>query len=85
MQVGAFSTPLNPRWRWRIVNDAGEVVEESNESFPTIARAVTQGTARLGPMNAVDHWMANSTSGMPTVRLTRRSGSRRPFPRTPCI
>ncbi len=55
MQVGAFSTPLNPRWRWRIVNDAGEVVEESNESFPTIARAVTQGTARLGPMNAVDH------------------------------
>src|SRR5713101_6399246 len=24
MQVVAFSTPMNPHWRWRIVNYAGE-------------------------------------------------------------
>jgi len=26
MQVVAFSTPVHPEWRWRIVNYAGEVV-----------------------------------------------------------
>src|SRR5438552_18935191 len=54
MQVVAFSTPMNPHWRWRIVNYAGEVVEESNETFPTIASAVAQGTKRLVQMNVVD-------------------------------
>src|SRR2546425_12733835 len=51
MQVVAFSTPTNPHWRWRIVNYAGEVVEESHEIFPTIASAVAQGTKRLVQMN----------------------------------
>ncbi len=55
MQVLAFSTPRNPRWRWRIVNYAGEVVEESNETFVTIASAVAQGTKRLTQMNVVDN------------------------------
>ena len=54
MQVVAFSTPMNPHWRWRIVNYAGEVVEESNDTFPTIASAVAQGTKRLVQMNVVD-------------------------------
>src|SRR6266446_9881980 len=54
MQVVAFSTPTNPHWRWRIVNYAGEVVEESHEIFPTIASAVAQGTKRLVQMNVVD-------------------------------
>src|SRR5437899_12274258 len=54
MQVVAFSTPMNPHWRWRIVNYAGEVVEESNETFPTIASAVAQGKKRLVQMNVVD-------------------------------
>src|SRR5262249_13227091 len=40
MQVIAFSTPSYPDWRWRIVNYAGEVVEESHETFPSIALAV---------------------------------------------
>ncbi|MBI5628499.1 MAG: hypothetical protein HY953_06230 [Candidatus Rokubacteria bacterium] len=54
MQVAAFSTPASPSWRWRIVNYAGELVEESRETFPTIAAAVAQGTKRLIEMNVVD-------------------------------
>ena len=54
MQVVAFSTPADPSWRWRIVNYAGEMVEESRDVFPTIASAVAQGTKRLVQMNGVD-------------------------------
>jgi hypothetical protein len=54
MQVTAFSTPADPEWRWRIVNYAGEVLEESYESFPTIAAAVAEGNARLTALNVVD-------------------------------
>ncbi|MBI4636930.1 MAG: hypothetical protein HY727_11325 [Candidatus Rokubacteria bacterium] len=54
MQVAAFSTPSNPGWRWRIVNYAGEIVEESGDAFPTIATAVAQGTKRLVQMNVAD-------------------------------
>jgi hypothetical protein len=54
MQVTAFSTPARPVWRWRIVNYAGEMVEESRETFPTIAAAVARGTRRLIEMNVVD-------------------------------
>ncbi len=54
MQVVAFSTPAKPNWRWRIVNYAGELVEESYETFPTIATAVAHGTKRLIAMNVVD-------------------------------
>jgi len=54
MQVTAFSTPSRPDWRWRIVNYAGEILEESRESFPTIAKAVAEGTARLVSLNVVD-------------------------------
>ena len=55
MQVGAFSTPINPLWRWRIVNYAGETIEESRETFPTIASAVEDGSKRLRRMNVVDN------------------------------
>lgn len=47
MQVGAFSSPDEPDWRWRIVNYAGETIEESRATFPTIALAVEDGTKRL--------------------------------------
>jgi hypothetical protein len=47
MQVIAFSTPSRPDWRWRIVNYAGEVVEESLRSFSSIATAVAGGQGRL--------------------------------------
>jgi hypothetical protein len=58
MQVTAFSTPMDPAWRWRIVNYAGETLEESRETFPTIASAVAQGTKRLLEMNIVDRSVA---------------------------
>ena len=54
MQVAAFSTPEDPRWRWRIVNYAGELVEESHETFPTIAGALEHGSKRLRLMDVVD-------------------------------
>lgn len=54
MQVTAFSTPARPEWRWRIVNYAGEIIEESRDAFPTIATAVAEGTKRLVQMNVVD-------------------------------
>ena len=54
MQVLAFSTPQDPMWRWRIINYAGELLEESRETFQTIARAVEAGSKRLKAMNVVD-------------------------------
>ena len=37
MQVSAVWTPDQRGWRWRIVNNAGEIVEESREGFPDMA------------------------------------------------
>ena len=54
MQVTAFNTPKDPSWRWRIVNYAGEMIEESHERFPSIVAAVAQGAKRLTAMNVVD-------------------------------
>jgi hypothetical protein len=47
MQVAAFSNPSQPDWRWRIVDYAGTVVEESRLSFRTIALAIEEGRRRL--------------------------------------
>ena len=47
MLVAAFNTPKDLAWRWRIVNYAGEMVEESSAGFATIALAVAEGTKRL--------------------------------------
>jgi hypothetical protein len=56
VQVAAVSTPQNEsRWRWRIVNHAGEVIEESRETFPTIGSAVEQGSKRLKQLDVVDN------------------------------
>ena len=54
MQVIAFSTPSRPDWRWRIVNYAGEIVEESFETYPSIATAVENGNRRLREVGAQD-------------------------------
>ena len=54
MQVTAVSTPDRPDWRWRIVNAAGEMIEESSTTFGTIAAAVAAGARRLAEMNVVD-------------------------------
>ena len=66
MQVLAFSNPQEPLWRWRIVNYAGELVEESHETFPTIAGALAQGSKRLRVMNVVDNSVPS-----PSYRSTR--------------
>jgi hypothetical protein len=58
MQVTAFSTPSNPAWRWRIVNYAGETLEESRDTFLTIASAVAEGTKRLLEMDVIDRSVA---------------------------
>jgi hypothetical protein len=63
MQVVAFSTPLRPEWRWRIVNYAGEMIEESHETFPTIAAAVAAGSRHLGRMNVTDRSSRPRTFG----------------------
>jgi len=55
MQVGAFSTPGAPDWRWRIVNYAGETIAESHDGFPSIGAALAQGAQKLAAMNVVDH------------------------------
>jgi hypothetical protein len=54
MQVIAFATAARPEWRWRIVDYAGEMVEESSTVFPTIAAAVGAGAERLQSMDVVD-------------------------------
>jgi hypothetical protein len=72
MQVTAFSTPAAPDWRWRIVNYAGEIVEESYERFPTIAAAVAKGTERLILLNVVDTTTAASRNWRSTSHLRVR-------------
>jgi hypothetical protein len=54
MQVVAVATPARPDWRWRIINYAGEIVEESSLAFPSIAAAVAMGTQRLRQIDIVD-------------------------------
>jgi hypothetical protein len=54
MQVVAISSPRNPEWHWRIVNYGGEIVEESQGGFPSIAAAVAAGKERLTSMDALD-------------------------------
>jgi hypothetical protein len=54
MQVAAIATPGEHGWRWRIVNYAGEVVEESTEVFGTISAAIAHGSTHLVALNVVD-------------------------------
>ena len=54
MQVAAVSIPGSPGWRWRVVNYAGELIEESHETYPTISIAVAHGKKRHAEMDIVD-------------------------------
>jgi hypothetical protein len=71
MQVAAVSTPESPDWRWRIINYAGEIIEESRETYPTIVSAVADGTKRLVQMNVVDNSVVARVSRS-TSHLRRR-------------
>ena len=47
MQVAAVTKAEDRGWRWRIVNYAGDVIEESAELFGSIAAAVAQGLSLI--------------------------------------
>ena len=68
MQVAAVSKAQDRGWRWRIVNYAGEVIEESAEEYGSIAAAVAQGSARLVTLNVVDR----SGAARPWRRVSHR-------------
>lgn len=68
MQVAAFAKAHDRGWRWRIVNYAGEVIEESSDVFASIAAAVAQGSARLVTLNVVDR----SEPSRPWRRVSNR-------------
>jgi hypothetical protein len=61
MQVAAVSIPGSPGWHWRVVNYAGEMVEESHETFETISIAVAQGKKRQAELDIVDRSVPNSS------------------------
>ncbi|PYN96432.1 MAG: hypothetical protein DMD91_21615 [Candidatus Rokuibacteriota bacterium] len=54
MHVYAVCTPRDKGWRWRIMNAAGECVEESRARFASISVAVAEGSRRLAAMKTVD-------------------------------
>jgi len=54
VNVVAVSTPQDAGWRWRIVNYAGEIIEESHRLFSTIRSAVAEGAERLQEMDVAD-------------------------------
>jgi hypothetical protein len=69
MQVIAFTTSTRPQWRWRIVDYAGAMVEESSNVFPTIAAAVGAGAERLQKLDTVDRSVrVNPYRRAPSVR-----------------
>jgi len=70
VQVAAVSTPEDGnRWRWRIVNYAGEVIEEPRETFPTIGSAVEHGSKRLTQIDVVDNSVPYQPRGRPRRHL----------------
>jgi len=62
MYVTAFSNQRYPRWRWRITDINGAVIEESDNGFDTISAALTAGRERLvhaigeGPLARQQPW-----------------------------
>jgi hypothetical protein len=47
MTAVAFSISGTTGWRWRIVNDGGETLQESHSVFATLALALEEGRERL--------------------------------------
>lgn len=85
MQVAAFSTPHERDWRWRIVNYAGETLEESRRTFTSIALAVEDGTKRLkalGEDHSVPRLPYRSTSYLRGPRAPGNGDAAAPAPVT---
>ena len=72
MNVLAFTAELPRDWRWRIVNQAGEVVQESSSTFPTIAAALAAGKQQLLQMHVVDRSVPVSRVRRSTSHLRGR-------------
>ncbi len=47
MEIIAVIGPRDTDWQWRMVNDSGDMIEESSTGFATIGAAVAAGTVRL--------------------------------------
>jgi hypothetical protein len=62
MQVIAFSTPRSPDWRWRIVDYAGDMIEESYQTFASIEIAVADGNRRLREVDDRDSASRSTSS-----------------------
>ena len=75
MQVVAVMTPSRPEWRWRIVNYAGEILEESHETFRSIAAAVSEGGQRLREINGPPPVATRASADAPWTSSPRRSPS----------
>ena len=54
MHVVAVTSHRTDEWHWRIIDYAGEMVEESRQTFPTIAAAVAHGAQRLREMDVAN-------------------------------
>lgn len=72
MNVAAISTPPFVDWRWRIVNYAGDLIEESSATFASIASAVADGTLRMRARNDVDLSTASASVHRSTSHLRNR-------------
>jgi len=47
MNVFAFTAPHTTEWRWRIVDERGDTLEESSTRFPTMADALVAGAEQV--------------------------------------
>jgi hypothetical protein len=54
MQIMAVSTSTRPEWRWRIVSNDGDFIEESRLTFGSIAAAVSEGADRARELDLRD-------------------------------
>ena len=72
MNVVAISTPSCPEWRWRIVDYAGQMVEESYGTFPSIESAVADGVLRLHARD--DRDVASTPARIPRSTSHMRNG-----------
>ena len=72
--VIAIAAPKHPGWRWRLVNAAGESLQESQASFATIAEAVAEGQRRLPNRLGGDRKEVGARSKAEDSRSRARAG-----------
>ena len=73
MQVVAIATPGSRDWRWRIVDYSGGTMEESRETFASIATALASG-AKSYPKERIECFWDGKTVAIDNWRRLRRFG-----------